>query len=167
MDEKGIKCPYCKAATSIDSNTASEAEAITCSYCGKTFRTGVVKKDVSSIRKTEHTIRTIDEARIIEARNESIRLAQENRSAFKKSGLCKAIIGFFVLGILMAMVGFSKNNTHGVKGVFMAIICSVQAVILGAAWLFGMNYISSKRNNIHIALAIIGFILVIPILALM
>lgn len=153
-------CENCGATLNVN----EELEKVTCSYCGSEM---MIVDEASKIKRVEDAKlkarkenheqslkerddllqQEIKERKIIEAENEV-----EN---FKKGKLSKALLICFAIAILFFFVG---------EGFLLKFLIIVQAASLLSSWLMGMKIIKEPVKGLMLVLAIIGFVLFIPIL---
>lgn len=84
----------------------------------------------------------------------------ENKRGHKH--LSKVVIVCFIVSILFTLTAFDYSG----EGAIIQRLSSISQIILFAlSWLSGMNFIDLKVKNVHVFLAIAGFIMYIPFLA--
>ena len=87
---------------------------------------------------------------------------QNKKTSFKRGALSKVVIVFFVLCIMFTAVGFADRHS-----LIQAFVCLTQTILFAVSWMTGMQYIQCRRESLPGVLALIGFLLIIPWLALM
>ena len=111
MKIKAIQCPNCHANLKIDADRKTPNGVYYCQYCGSAINID------DEVKRSEHTYRKVDEARILEAENERIRLERERESelmrlsyerAQRKKKLIKRLIPVALIAILVLF--FSARN---------------------------------------------------------
>ena len=92
----------------------------------------------------------------LEKENENLR-NEEEKERFKKSKFSKVLlIAFAIAGIGL----FTDNN------ILQKVLLLIQACLFMSSWLMGMKIIKEYKKDLHTILAIIGFVLIIPIIGL-
>ncbi len=159
-----IRCPYCNGSVKFDGFSRNGNSSQVCEYCGNTIYFS------DGIARTEHTFREVNEARILEAANERMRIQieqerlrreyeSEEKNAFKNGKLSKVVIVSFAISLFFSLVAFDYTGGGYILQRFSAVSMTL---LFAASWLTGMNYVKTKIPNIHVILAMIGFLMLIP-----
>lgn len=148
MSNKNNVCPNCKGQLQY----LEKKRVYECPYCG--YSEPVIESDQVQIEKMrmEHEFNK-EQLQI----QESIRKEnKEEFKQFKKSKFSKVIIIFDIICALFMMSSFSDG--HILKG----LVALLQVAAFTSAWMSGAGIIKEKFSGMHTALAIAGFILIIP-----
>jgi len=149
-----LTCSTCNGTMEVDPSS----QTLFCPYCGS--KEIIKSSDSVEIEKIKtEAYKEVEYAKIKnqnekEARAEAKAEAKEARDAYKKSKFSKVTIVFAVIFLLVAFAEFSAHPLGG-------IIAIIQGGLLLASWLMGMQIIPEKKKNLHMLLAVIGFILTI------
>lgn len=147
-----LRCQTCGGMMTVEDNNS----VLSCPYCGSKE---LIKEsdDVTIERIKNDTYKDIELNKLqYEERKEKRLEEKEAAQKFKKSKLSRAILVFFVICLLVCIASFSSGK------VLSGIVALIQIILLAIAWLMGMQIIKEKRPNLHIAAAIVAFILIIP-----
>lgn len=136
-----VACPFCSNKTLI-----LESDEVT----KERIRTAAQKEVELERLKADDRERQRNSEK--EQRLEKEQLAEK----FKKSKWFKLLIVAFLLAALCAYYCFSKGRT------WAGILAVLQAGCFGVAWTMGMQIIREKRRFMHILIALIGFVLILP-----
>ena len=156
-----LKCENCGATLEVN----QELDKINCNFCGAEI---LIDDEATKLRRVEgvklqsrqknheqdlkerldNLEQDIKEKEIIEKATAKDR--------FKKSKFSKVLLVFFAIAVLMI---FSISN------VFAKILAILQAVFFISSWLMGMEIITEPKKGTGIILAIIGFVMIIPVCA--
>ena len=146
-----LKCDNCGGELEVN----SEQDKIFCQYCGaKIF----ISDDASELRRVEDVKlqarkknheQTIKEKKELEELN-----ALDN---FKKGKLSKTLL---IFAALCGIIAFTRGLS------LAGIIAFIQTGLFIGSWLLGMEIIKSKNKKLYLVLALIGFALIIPFIAL-
>ena len=74
---------------------------------------------------------------------------------FKKGKFSKVLLFFFGISIITFFIG---------NGFILKLLSFIQAVLFIVSWLMGMQIIKEKFKDLKIILAIVAFVLIVPIL---
>lgn len=156
-----LKCTSCNGVLTVD----SDKSVLVCPYCGA--RELIIENDAVKIEQIRaNAQRDIEMERIRSAENQQIRAeANMQRQAdrndienFKKGKFGKIILAAFILSIILAFICFWQSH------ILAGVLAVVQAGCFGVAWCMGMKIIKEKKRYIHILIAIVGALLIIPML---
>ena len=156
-----LKCTSCNGVLTVD----SDKSVLVCPYCGA--RELIIENDAVKIEQIRaNAQRDIEMERIRSVENQQIRAeANMQRQAdrndiesFKKGKFGKIILVAFIISIILAFICFSQSH------IFAGVLAVVQAGCFGVAWCMGMKIIKEKKRYIHILIAIVGALLIIPML---
>ena len=146
-----LKCDNCGAKLEVD----VEQDKIYCKYCraeilidDKATELRRIEDVKLQARKQNHE-QTIKEKKELEELN-----AVDN---FKKGKFSKVLL---VFAAICGLLTFTREFD------FASIIALIQTALFIAAWLFGMEIIKQPNKKLYIILALIGFGLIIPFMAL-
>lgn len=162
----GCICSNCQAPLSVN----PMAELAKCEYCNTVYAVADLLNETTGVREEKARARIAqDRENIQREQNEENRRREiawqlhkeksESLSAFKKGKLSKALIGCAIFSALMAAVGFSDGKP------LPALVLSAQTLIFAVSWLMGMQIIAEPRKDLHMALAVGGFLLYVAFLA--
>lgn len=154
-----LKCENCGGSLVVDINKS----ILFCPFCGK--RTLIIDNDDVAIEKIRASaekeiafeqIKSND--RYMQMEEEKNKRNQEKKQveSFRKSFFSRFLIVAVVIGAFFSYLCFSEGNIKA--GVFAA----VQTVCFATAWSMGVQIIKEKKPYLHILLAIIGVVLIIP-----
>ncbi|MGM9625798.1 MAG: DUF6591 domain-containing protein [Eubacteriales bacterium] len=143
-DGKFLKCPYCGAKELIDESDAVKIQKIR----SQTYQEVEMGKLKLESERLKHEIEM-----------DKITLEKDQIASFKKGKIGKALFIFAIISLITSFASFGGGSP------FAGFIALVQAVLYGTAWLMGAHVIKTKRKGMHILLAVIGIILIIPFLA--
>lgn len=154
-----LKCEQCNGTLTID----SDKTVLECPYCG--YQTLIIENDavkIERIKTSAHKeiemekIKSND--RLHQMENEKEQRQEENAQVekFKKGIFAKFLIVAFLLSAVLTYFYFSSGR------ILTGILSLVQAVCFGSAWCLGMNIIKEKKRYIHILVAIVGIVLIVP-----
>lgn len=101
-------------------------------------------------------IKSRDRLNEMQAEQEKIREQKAEIEKFRKGKLAKFLIFSAIIASTFAFIYFST------KHILSGVLAVVQAVLFLSAWCMGMNIIKEKKRFIHVLIALLGFILVIP-----
>lgn len=134
----------------------SEAQEVTCPYCGAKEK--ILDSDAVAVEKIKS--KAFKEMEYAKMANENEREARKEKTKeqefYKKSKLSKTTIIFTFICLLMMLNSFKSH--HFLSG----LIALVQIGLFATSWLMGMQILKEKRKQIHEALAILGFMLIVP-----
>lgn len=163
-----LRCKHCDGIMEVD----PDRPIIYCQYCGsKELLNESDKVTVQRIKSKTHKEIELERLKFQREkfdREESSRKRQEleererdiksRQESFRRGPLKIIIIVFFVLSVLSTAYAISETKA------IMAAISITQAIVFAIAWLKGMQFIKERRPNSRIVFAIIGLILIIPII---
>lgn len=142
---RSLTCAHCCAPLEFDESD----EIVKCSFCNSTYSVADLLNESDSVR-----IEKIKTKRAF-MKNKS-KKEKSSVKPFKKSKFSKALIVFFVIGVILCLSALEDRN----------IAAGIVAVILTAmfmcSWLMGMSIIKEPKQGIRTLTAIIGFVLFIP-----
>lgn len=159
MKKLSLICEKCGGVLQVD----ADKEVVACPYCGN--KTLILESD----EVTKERIRTSAQKEVelerlkVEDRERQRVLEKEQKQEkeqhaeqFKKSKWNKWLIIAFLIAALCAYYCFSKG------GILAGILAVIKAGCFGVAWAMGMQIIKEKRHYIHILIALVGLVLIIP-----
>lgn len=150
-----MRCRNCSGVMEI---TPDRTEVF-CPFCGE--KEAVLDSDIVAVEKIrsdvnkEIELAKLDRQYKIEERNERKKAQQE----YKRRKLSKVTIALTFICLFVAFTSFSSG--HFLSG----IIAAVQTVLFAVSWLMGMQIIKEKHSNLHVGIAVLGFLLIIPFFA--
>lgn len=154
-----LKCENCGATLDANENL----EKITCNYCGTEILIDDEATKVKRIEDAKLKARKENHEQLLKERNDILeqeikekKVKDELNSVenFKKGKFSKVLLVFFALSILFFFTG---------SGFFAKVLTLVQAGTFVGAWLMGMEIIKEPIKGLKIILAILGFVLILPI----
>ena len=110
-----IECPKCHADLRIDTGRKTPNGVYYCQYCGSAINID------DEVKRSEHTYRKVDEARILEAENERIRLNNQRENARMRYSLereernrkiIRKLIPFAVVALLILFFSTKSAITN-------------------------------------------------------
>lgn len=154
-----LKCDGCGAPLDVNENL----DKIICNYCGTPILIDDEATELRRIeevklkaRKDNHEQALKEKNDILEQEIKEKKIKDEINSLerFKKGKFSKILLISFVIAVISVFVAATFF------GKFLAI---VQAIFFISAWLMGMRFIKEPFKGIRIILAVLGFLLIIPI----
>ena len=129
MKIQPIECPNCHATLKIDAGRKTPNGVCYCQYCGSAISID------DEVKRSEHTYRKIDEARILEAENERIRINHQRESEKmrldyereeRKKKMIKKLIPFALIAVLVIFFSvrsaITNSRNEGIKEKVINII---------------------------------------------
>lgn len=154
-----LRCEQCNGTLTVD----EDKSVLACPYCG--HKTLIVENDAVTIEKIRTSAHKEIELEKIKSSDRQYQMANEKEEKqeaknqvekFKKGKFSKFFIVAFLLSGILAYFYFSSSR------ILAGILSVVQAVCFGSAWCMGMQIIKEKKRYIHILVAIVGILLIIP-----
>ncbi|MCF0229751.1 MAG: zinc ribbon domain-containing protein [Parasporobacterium sp.] len=158
-----LRCKNCNAVMEMD----ADKKELTCQYCGS--KEVILESDTVTVEKLRSdtykevekmhtdTYKELEYARMEEAKKQQEKEeTKEKHKSYKKGALSKITIIVLILCLIFAVFFIGKGE------ILAGAIAGIQVVILGLSWLLGMQIIKEKKAFFHIALAVLGFVLIIP-----
>lgn len=159
MKKLSLVCEKCGGVLQVDEGK----EVVACPYCGS--KTLILESD----EVTKERIRTAAQKEVelerlkADDRERQRALEKEQKQEkdkqaenFKKSKWNKWLIIAFLIAALCAYYCFSKG------AILAGILAVIQVGCFGVAWAMGMQIIKEKRRYIHILIALVGVVLIVP-----
>ena len=155
-----MKCENCGATLDVNKNL----EKITCNYCGAEIliddeATKVKRVEDAKLkaRKDNHEQSLKERNDILEQEVKEKKVKEELNSVdnFKKGKFSKVLLVFFAIAVLFFFIG---------DGFLVKFLTLVQAGAFICAWLMGMKILKEPFKGLKVILAILGFVLIIPII---
>ncbi len=154
---KSTVCSNCGGQ--IDVNTLEEY--VECPFCGTKYAVSDLLNESDAVRiekiKTNAQQKIEQEKLKHEAEQSKNQAEQEEVAKFKKGKFSKIILVLFALDVIFF---FTMSGFLGKALLF------IQGVLLIASWLMGSKIIKESKKGLHNILAIIAFVLIVPILSL-
>ena len=159
LKKLSLICEQCGGTLMVDDGK----EVMACPYCGN--KTLIVESDAVTMERIRTTaqkevelekIKAVDreQQRILEKEEkQELNIQAEN---FKKSKWFKVLIFAFLIAVLCAYICFSRGR------ILAGALSVLQAGCFGMAWVMGMQIIKEKKRYMHILIAIVGIILIVP-----
>jgi len=160
-----MKCENCGATLDVNKNL----EKITCNYCGaeiliddEATKLKRVEDAKLKARKENHEQSLKERNDLLEQELKEKKIKAEFNSVdnFKKGKFSKVLIVFSIISILFCCVSFNDGR------IFSGLLAILMLGLFVTSWLMGMNIIKGIKKGLHIILAIIGFVLVLPYFSL-
>lgn len=154
-----LRCENCNGTLTVD----EDKSVLACPYCG--HKTLIVENDAVTIEKIRTSAHKEIELEKIKSSDRQYQMANEKEEKqeaknqvekFKKGKFSKFLIIAFLLSAILAYFYFSSSR------ILAGVLSVVQAVCFGSAWCMGMQIIKEKKRYIHILVAIVGILLIIP-----
>lgn len=149
-----LKCKNCNAIMEVD----EEKEEAVCPYCGA--REKLIDSDTVAVEKIKS--KTYKEMELAKMENENRKQAdaaeKEEQKNYRKSKLSIVTLVFTFISLFMVFSAFESH--HIVSG----IIALIQTGVFAVSWLMGMRILQDKKRFLHVALAMLGILLLIPYL---
>lgn len=154
-----LKCEKCNGTLTVD----SDKTILACPYCG--HQSLIIENDAVTIERIRTSaykeiemerIRSNDRLHQMENEKEERLETKEQVEKFKKGKLAKFLIIAFLLSAVLTFFYFSSGR------ILAGVLALVQVGCFGSAWCLGMNIIKEKKRYIHILVAIVGIVLIVP-----
>lgn len=147
-----LQCKSCNGIMNVD----VEAQEAICPYCGA--REKILDSDAVAVERIKsNTHKEVEFAKMANENEREVRKERkEEQVSYRKSKLCKATIIFLFISLILMIQAFKTHH------IMAAIIALIQMGIFALSWLMGMQIIKEKKKFIYMALAILGFLLIIP-----
>lgn len=154
-----LKCEQCNGTLTIDGNK----NVLGCPYCG--HQSLIIENDAVTIERIKTSAHKEIEMEKIRSNDRLHQMADEKEQRqevkaqvekFKKGKLSKFLIIVFLLSAVFTYFYFSFGR------ILAGILSLIQVGCFCSAWCMGMNIIKEKKRYIHIIVAIIGIVLIIP-----
>lgn len=154
-----MKCESCGATLKVKENI----DKIHCEYCGAEI---LIDDDATELqrveevklkaRKENHEQSMRERQELHEQKLKQRKELEESNSTlnFKKSKFSKILLVFFAISILFFFTG---------NGALVKALTVIQALLFIGSWLMGMKIVKEPMKGMHIILAIVAFVLIIPI----
>lgn len=146
-----LRCKECNGTMKVN----EKSNTMTCMYCGSSEL--ILDSDAVAVEK----IRT-DAEKEIELKKLQHEEKMENKkdaNEYKKTKLFKWSVAVAVIFMIYAAATFASGS------VLAGIVGLIPVGVLAYSILLGLGVIDNKgKHNMHVALAIVGFILIIPVL---
>ncbi len=147
-----LRCKVCNGIMDSEPNK----QIIECPYCGS--KELIIDSDAVTVEKIRSN--TYKEVELERMKNENEKAEKqerkEERESYKKGKFGKVTIVFMVI-CLIAMIGTLRS-----KHILAGLIALIQTGLFATSWLMGMQIIKEKKKALYLALAILGFLLIIP-----
>lgn len=151
-----VICKNCGGELNIDPNS----ETAVCPYCGSSYDVSdtVGGSDAVKIEKIKSEAYKAAENARFNHEKEQNKIFAENAELmrFRKGKLSKVLIIFSVICLLTGVLGI--QNDH----IMAALVSFAQTALFIVSWLMGMQIIKVKIHRLHSALALVGFLMIIP-----
>lgn len=154
-----MKCENCGAQLEVN----KDLDKIICNFCGAE---NLIDDDAAELRRVEDVklqARKQNHEQSLKERQETLEQDLKEREIlnkanakekFKKSKFSKVLLVFFAIAVLLFFTG---------SGFLVKALTLIQAVLFIGAWLMGMEIIKEPIKGLKIILAILAFVLIIPI----
>ena len=129
MKIQPIECPKCHADLRIDTGRKTPNGVYYCQYCGSAINID------DEVKRSEHTYRKVDEARILEAENERIRLNNQRENARLRYSLerdernrkiIRKLVPFAMVALLILFISaksaITNNRNEKIKEKVISIV---------------------------------------------
>lgn len=154
-----LKCEQCNGTLTVDSGKT----VLACPYCG--HQSLIIENDAVAIERIKTSahreiemekIKSNDRFHQMEIEKEQQQEVKAQVEKFKKGKLAKFLIVALLLSAVFTYFYFSSGR------ILAGVLSLVQAVCFGSAWCMGINIIKEKKRYIHILIAIVGIVLIVP-----
>lgn len=147
-----LRCKNCNATMEVNADT----QEVTCPYCG--YKEKILDSDAVAVEKIKsNTYKEMEYARLENQREQQAHNEKEqDRKTYSKSAFSKVTIAFTFICLLAVFGSFSQGR------ILSGIIALIQTALFAVSWLIGMQILGHKKKALYKALAILGFLLIIP-----
>lgn len=147
-----LRCKDCNGIMESDPNN----QQLVCPFCGS--KEMIVDSDAVAVEKIRSNTYKEVEYEKMKNENEKERRKESNeeRESYKNSKFSKVTIAFTVICLLAMFTAF------GSKHILAGLIALLQTGLFLSSWLMGMQIIIEKKKALHMAIAVLAFILIIP-----
>lgn len=147
-----LKCKYCNGSMEIHEDTQ---EAV-CPYCGNRER--LIDSDAVAVEKIKsNTKKEMEFARMEnENQKEARREEKEEQKNYRKSKLGIVTLVFTFISLFLMFAAFGSHH------ILSGIVALIQTGLFAVSWLMGMHIVKDKKRFLHVALAMLGFLLIVP-----
>ena len=157
-----MKCENCGATLDVN----KDLDKIHCNFCGAEI---LIDDEATSVKRVEEAklnARKKNHEQSLKERQDNLEqdinekkiLAEANAvDNFKKSKFSKVLL---VFAAICGLLTFTRSFS------FASIISFVQAGLILTAWLMGMQIIKEPKKKLYLLLAVAGFTLIIPWIAI-
>lgn len=155
-----LKCEHCNGTLTVDSNKT----VLLCPYCGN--KSLIIENDAVKIEKIRASTYREIELEKIKSNNRRQQTAEElaqkqldkiRIEQFKKGVLSKLLIIGFLISAIFAYLYFINGR------ILAGTLATIQTGCFIISWSMGMHIIK-KKSEIHILIAILGILLIVPTL---
>lgn len=154
MEDKTIqlRCQKCGGTMTIEENNS----ILFCTWCGS--RELIRESDNVAIERIKNNAyKDIELSKLqYEERKEQRFEEKESIRQFKNGKLGRAVLSFFVICLLVCIFSFSRGK------ILAGMVALLQTILFALAWLMGMQIIKEKRHYLHVVIAVLAFVLIIP-----
>ena len=160
MDLIKLKCENCGATLEVDSSE----DKIICKYCKAEI---LIDDEATKVRRVEEAklkarkenheqeLKERQELHEQEMSEQREKDEEEAKKKFKKGAFSKVLLVFFALAVIFLFIG---------TGFFAKLLIIIQAALFMTSWLMGMRIVKSPFKGLYIILAIVAFIMILPII---
>lgn len=155
-------CSHCGGQLEFSSNQ----EFVECPYCGTRYHVSTLLDESNEVRLEKIKLQEVQEqnAAAAERMKNEAQIAAQNAEAvahekFRKGIFSKVLIVLDVISLFFTLSAFMMG------WLFSGIIGTVITALFLVSWLLGMQIIKEKKRGIHILVAVIAFLLIIPFFA--
>ena len=147
-----LKCKQCGATMDVSEGTSE----IYCKYCGNKIL--IIDSDAVAVEKIKSNAKKdMLHATLVHEEKKLDKLDKiEALEKYKKSKLKLFSIIVGIICVISCITAFSSRHY------LASLIALLQTLLLGISWSMGMQVIPEKKKNLHVALAALAFILIIP-----
>ena len=156
-----LKCENCGATLEVN----QELDKINCTFCGAEI---LIDDEATKLRRVEGVklqSRQKNHEQDLKERTDNLEQDIKEKEMiekatakdrFKKSKFSKVLLVFFAIAVLMVF---------SVSGIFAKLLAIVQAGLFITSWLMGMEIVVEPKKGLGIILAILGFVMILPVCA--
>ncbi|MDD6482357.1 MAG: hypothetical protein PUF65_08875 [Lachnospiraceae bacterium] len=147
-----LKCKNCNGIMEVDENT----QEVICPYCGTKEK--ILDSDAVAVEKIKsNTSKEVEFAKMAnEKEKEARKEKRDEQEAYRKGKLCKITVIATFICLLFMFYAFKTRH------ILAGIIAVIQICMFAVSWLMGMQIIKEKKKFVYMALAILGFLFIIP-----
>lgn len=154
-----LLCEHCGGTLTVDEGR----EILACPFCGN--KTLIVENDAVTIEKIRASANKEIEFERIRSNERLLQVAEEKRleeeskkqvEKFRKGKFSKFLIIAVFICAFCAYICFARGQ------ILAGVLLVLQTLCFGVAWVLGMQIVKEKRRYIHVLIALVGVVLIVP-----